>query len=218
MFSSMIDEEKVRIVNSIHKMEPERRANLKGMTSNLCVSSPSHYLKDIFMLKYKQQKEAMKEFIENTEAASISMDHTFKLSKCVTIPFSKGHSYSKACAALLIILNEKGDVISFKLTVDESLKDESVSQMFLKVKEISPHISLVMVDNCCHVRNIIQEVFDEADVKLDLFHGFSRVTRTLAKKNIPRREKNLFKSQFKDCFRQKDDLGNSRLKPTCSSD
>ena len=216
---STIDDEKWRLVNNICTVEETKREKLREFDSFPCFSSPSQkFITDLFMLKFNVEKDSMIRFIKSTTAHSIALDHTFKLSRFVIVPSSMGHNFSKAFAAALFILNEKGEVISFKPTVTESLKDETVIEMLHEIKQVSPEISLVMVDNCCHSRNTIKEVFENAEVKLDIWHGGERARRTVLKKNVSRANRLKFNKELSNCFKCKSDRGGKRLKETPSAE
>ena len=130
VFAAMCDEEKINTVQTLTSLESEKRKLLLLMDSFSCYKMPSHrYIKDIFMLRYSIMKIPMLNALRSTIASSISLDHTFKLSKYITIQSSKGHNFEKAYSALLIVLNEKGDVVDFRLTVGQSFKDDSVNEI-----------------------------------------------------------------------------------------
>ena len=62
----------------------------------------------------------------------------------VKIQSAKGQNYQKAFGALLLVVNEKGDVVDFIATAGQSLKDDSVQEMLHSIKDKSPDISLIM--------------------------------------------------------------------------
>ena len=84
----------------------------------------------------------------------------------MTIQSSQGHHFSKAYSALLIVMNEKGEVVAFIPTVGESMKEEAVTKVLKEIKNESPDINLIMTDNCCHIEQILKEIFPQAKIKL----------------------------------------------------
>ena len=172
----MLNDQKLSTAHTISSSDEGKQNVLQRIEHASCYDAPSaHYITEIFMLKYNREKESMIKIINGTEAQSLTLDHTFKFSKYVTIQSSTGHHFSKAFSALLIVLNEKSEVVSFKPTVGESMKDDSVTDMLLGIKAVSPNIDLIMTDNCCHIRQILNEVYPEATIKLDLWHAFNQV-------------------------------------------
>ena len=85
------------------------------------------------------------------------------------------------------MLNEKGDVVDFRLTVGQSLKDDSVNEMLYDLKKVSANINLIMTDNCCQCRQLLQEIFDDKEVKLDLWHGVNRLNTYSSEKECRKR-------------------------------
>ena len=215
VFAGMCDEEKINTAISLTTTESEQRKLLRDMDSNPCFRTPSHqYIRDIFMLRFSLTKMPMLNALRSTAASSLSLDHTFRISKYVKIQSSKGHNFQKAYSALLLVLNEKGDVVDFRLTEGQSLKDDSVTDMLMNLKSVSPSIEIIMTDNCCQCRHILQNIFEDADIKLDLWHGLNRVSRTLLKKNISKKQRFQFNRRLRNCFRQEDDHGKTRYKET----
>ena len=137
------------------------------------------------MLKFNSCKKAMIRALKTaTNATMISLDHTFRFSKFVTIQSSKGHNFKKAFSALLLVVNENGEVVDFMPTADQSLKTPSVTEMLHNINDRCPNINLVMADNCCQSRSCLVDVFENSIVKLDLWHALNRVRRTLLRKNV----------------------------------
>ena len=169
------------------------------------------------MQRFAILKTPMQEAIRSTKANAISLDHTFRFSKYVQNQTSWGQNYEKASTALLLVLNENGYVVDYRLTAGQSLKEKCVSDMLHDLKQSSPDISLVMTDNCCQSRQIICDVFDEADIKLDLFHGINRVIRSIPKKEVGKKTRFPFNKRLTNCFRQKDDHGGDRMKDTATA-
>ena len=217
-FQCMINDRKLHIAHTLSLSDDEKRNILKRIDQSPCFEAPSkHYITDIYMQKYNLEKESMIEIINSTEANSLSLDHTFKFSKFVTIQSSRGHHYSKAFSALLIVMNENGEIVSFKPTVGESMKDEAVTKMLEDIKIISPNINIKMTDNCCHIKQILNDIFPGAKVKLDLWHAMSRVQKSL-KKTLKKCDRFRFNKQLSNCFRQSDDQGKKRLRETSSEE
>ena len=73
-------------------------------------------------------------------------------------------------------------------------------------------IKTVYVDNCCHWRNKIQEVFGaDVIVSLDIFHAVQQITRKLPKKHPFH---SVCVQELKLVFRSPGDYGLARTKPT----
>lgn len=118
----------------------------------------------------------------NSDANSISCDHTFKVS--MNIGQYRAGKWEKIYDALFIVMNEHSEVISWQLT--QSTKFVDITPMFMELNERLAHkIDFVMLDNCCQFRSKIMEIFgNDTKVFLDLFHAISRVTRHIPKKHL----------------------------------
>ena len=93
-FQCMINDRKLHIAHTLSLSDDEKRNILKRIDQSPCFEAPSkHYITDIYMQKYNLEKESMIEIINSTEANSLSLDHTFKFSKFVTIQSSWGHHH-----------------------------------------------------------------------------------------------------------------------------
>ena len=218
VFSGMIDEEKSSTARTLASSELEQRDLLRQMESSPCFKSPSlRYIRDVFMQRFAILKKPMLKALRSTKANCLSLDHTFRISKFIQVQTSKGQNYEKATCALLLALNEKGDVVDFRLTKTESLKEDSVLDMLHDLKQVSPNIKLIMTDNCCHSRQILNDIFEEADIKLDLFHGLNRVIRSIPKKEVSKKIRFPFNKKLSHCTCQEDDHGSERLKETATA-
>lgn len=73
---------------------------------------------------------------------------------------------------------------------------------------------MIIVDDCCHVKNLYEQVFSgDVCLKLDIFHACSRVISTLSKTET---FFNTFSKEFSVIFREDGDLGEERLENTPS--
>ena len=77
-------------------------------------------------------------------------------------------------------MNEKGHVVTWQLTKGTSFSE--IETLLSDLKERSPILKTIYIDDCCKLRQKLTSVFGEGiSVKLDLFHATQRVTRTLRK-------------------------------------
>ena len=110
--------------------------------------------------------------------------------------------------AVLIVMNEFGQVIAWLFTKSTSV-DEGRALLEGIRGRLKPSDSplLILADNCCLIRNKLEEIFGNVVVKLDLFHAVQRITRRMSKKHP-------FYSQctsdIKLLFRHPTDLGKNR--------
>lgn len=77
---------------------------------------------------------------------------------------------------LFIVLNERHEVISWRLTRTTGF--EEIRSLLVELKEqIGNTLDAVIVDDCCKVRTLYRSVFPDVEVKLDLFHAIQRDKR-----------------------------------------
>ena len=110
----------------------------------------------------------------------ISCDHTFKISKYIGARRSSDDKFVKQFENLFIVLNERHEVISWRLTRTTGF--EEIRSLLVELKEqIGNTLDTVIVDDCCKVRTLYRSVFPDVEVKLDLFHAIQRVIKKIPK-------------------------------------
>ena len=163
--------------------------------SLLCFPIPSNdILSKCFLVHFQQCKSVYEASMASLTAKHlISFDHTFKVASNI------GYGRFDGCwvtqyGSVFFVLNEAGQVLTWQLTSSTSLDEvrpvlESLAQQFKKQGVTIPS---VLVDNCCHVRRKIKNMFGgEVHVCLDLFHASQRICRKLSR----------FHPLYHDCVR-----------------
>jgi len=141
---------------------------------------------------------------------SISFDHTFKIASNIGY-IREDKRWINEYDSVLLIMNNKGKVVSWQLTKGTSMLqvDKLFADLAQRAKDT---LETVYVDDCCKLRNKIQETFGKnVSVKLDLFHAIQRITKTFSKKHPS------FYSCIQDLrlvFRMKGDSEEKRLSST----
>ena len=146
----------------------------------------------------------------------LSIDHTFKVATNIGYVRSDG-KWTTLFDGLLLVMNEKGQVISWQFTNSTAFDNvaDLLSQLARRFQNANKSINIISVDNCCQWRKKLQNVFgDNVRVVLDLFHAVQRISR-----KIPKRHP-YYHSCIQDlrlAFRQKGDYGLKRTLDTPSS-
>ena len=73
------------------------------------------------------------------------------------------------------VVDSIGIVLGFSLVRSESYED-GLSQKLLKHINRNNTVTLIAVDNCCHVRSKLVSILGQVRVVLDVFHALQRVT------------------------------------------
>ena len=86
---------------------------------------------------------------------------------------------------LFICLNERGEVVAWKLTKSTSFNEieDLLIQLKRRLSFSGNSLKLVCVDDCCHVSSKYSNIFPNVSVKLDLFHACQRITRTFSRQS-----------------------------------
>ncbi|KAK7000737.1 hypothetical protein R3P38DRAFT_3218571 [Favolaschia claudopus] len=116
-------------------------------------------------------------YLRTLKAICINLDHTFKVAKKATVVDSSNERSKLMKGGVLSVLNEVNQIISWRFCQSESTKEivellEGLKNRFALLGVDDPE--MVTVDNCCHVRSGILEVFPQIKVLLDVHHFMMR--------------------------------------------
>lgn len=177
-----------------------------------CTAPSVNTIIDILVIFYNHYKELFSKHFGEIGFSSLSLDHTFKVATNIGYMNSE-KKWIKQYDSILIVLNEKGEAKKFKLTKGTSL--EKYKYVFKDLSEENSNPLFIFVDNCCNVRLILNSVFPNSKVKLDLFHAVQRLTKHVSKKHPFYFE---FVKEVGLIFRFSDDFGPIRTKQTPQPD
>ena len=114
---------------------------------------------------------------------------------------------------LYVGLNENGEVVMWRLTTSTSC--DEIDDLVLDFKErltiSGDTLEMIVVDDCCHVKNFYHRFFPHVSVKLDIFHAVQRIIKTLRKGTV---ESHKFSKEVGLVFRKDGDVGEDRVFPT----
>lgn len=146
-------------------------------------------------------------------AISLSLDHTFRISKNVGFKRSSDGKWITQYKCVFIVLNEKGQVMRWKFTPGEAF--EHIKPLLVEIRESLANktctLSHIIVDNCCKLRSCLQDVFGPTPIKLDVFHAIQRVTKTMHR--LKSRNPHCIE-ELRYIFRQCGDSGKERKSDT----
>ena len=145
--------------------------------------------------------------------SSLSGDHTFKISRNIGFVREKDYKFVTQFHQLFICLNERGEVVAWKLNWVEVLQwnwrlsypTQEKAVFFWKL------INASLRGWRCPVSSKYSNIVPNISVKLDLFHACQRITRTFSRQNALHKE---VSNSFVQIFRDDDDQGEKRLKST----
>lgn len=141
-------------------------------------------IQTIFLETFERRKLMFEAHMDSLTASSISMDHTFKVSKNIGAMRSSDNAWVQQFSALFIVLNENGLVLTWAFTEKENFEEISplLTSLRDRLCEKSIALSHACIDNCCKWAQLLGGVFGPGlEVKLDIFHALQRITRTISK-------------------------------------
>ena len=181
--------------------------------ANELYSFPSNYkLTDICLPEFQRKQSIYENKLTKCAQGTtvISRDHTVKISKFLGASRGCDKTFVKQFQNLFIVLNDRREVISWRLTRTTAF--EEIKDLLEHIRDLigKPGVTL-SINDCCKVRALYQSVFLGVKVKLDLFHGVQRVTRSIPKGTEFAKR---FSKEFGQIFRSNGDLGDRRTLPT----
>lgn len=200
----------------IHGKMSSQSLNIDDFWSSSVSKSPSNdVLAKCFLAGFLQyEQHYMREMMCIPIGESISFDHTFKVAANIGY-LREDSQWIPEYGGLFIVLNEKGQVLTWQLTNGTSFAN--IKTLLQDLAERAQHpIKTVYVDEFCKLRGKITTVFGpNVSVKLDLFHAVQRITKTLSRKHALA---NQCIQELRLVFRCDGDSGVNRLSATPSPD
>lgn len=117
-----------------------------------------------------------------TATKGLSCDHTFIVS--ANIGFWVDKRWVKLYDTLFIVLNDEGNVLSWKLCKGTTFSSiENVLQLIKdRLDNQGQKPTIFFIDNCCSWREKILKIIPDMSIKLDPFHAIQRVIKKIPKK------------------------------------
>lgn len=169
------------------------------------------FLIDCWLAYFKTFEKKIEERMQRLTAASLSVDHTFKVAYNIAV--KDNNKMVKQYGAMFIVLNQHGQVLTWALAKTAGLSEmEPVLRAFLQRPGQRSLSSPVFIsDRCCQDAKILQSL-GIVKILLDLFHAIRRICCCIAKKTSA--DKGPMLQEMKEIFRRPDDTGDTRKKPT----
>ena len=150
-------------------------------------------------------------------AKVLSCDHTFKTSKHVGVTREDDGKFVCQFQNVFLGLNENGEVLTWRFTKSTAYSeiDDLIKELKTRFDREGVPLEMIIVDDCCHVRNLYERIFPGVKIRLDLFHACSRIVQTISKKDSYGKQ---FSSELSLILRRNGDLGTERTTSTPGSD
>ena len=111
-----------------------------------------------------------------------SFDCTFKISKHVGVTRKDDGKFIRQFENVFLALNENGEVMTWAFTKSTSFS-EILKDLKCRLDEAGITLEVILVDDCCHVRQFYEQIFPGVKVRLHLFHACLRMVQTIPKEN-----------------------------------
>ena len=111
----------------------------------------------------------------SADAGWICCDHTFDITSSIGYERTEDRKWIRQYDSLFCVMNERGQIMTWQLTQSQGFEHIRLllQQLFRRLSSQGKSVKEFYVDNCCHWRRKLQEVFgSELAVKLDIFHAF----------------------------------------------
>ena len=113
-------------------------------------------------------------------------------------------------------------VTAWQLT--KGTKFEATRELLIRLKERmdkkEKKVDLFCIDNCCQWRNLLNKIFPDTQIKLDVFHALQRVVSKIPKRKGTSMQQRFLRNQLlkslRLILREPSDSGDRRLKETPS--
>lgn len=137
-------------------------------------------LMDLFLARFQLNEIRYQSDMHKHTGKVLSCDHTFKTSKHIGITREDGkfvHQFEN----VFLGVNENGEVVTWRFTKSTSATEikDLLEQYRERLVKAGVTLEMVLVDDCCHVRSLYENVFPGVKIGLDIFHACSRVVQTL---------------------------------------
>ena len=108
-------------------------------------------------------------------AKVLSCDHTFKTSKHVGVTREDDGKFVCQFQNVFLGLNENGEVLTWRFTKSTAYSeiDDLIKELKTRFDREGVPLEMMILDDCCHVRNIYERIFSGVKIRLDLFHASS---------------------------------------------
>ena len=184
-----------------------------GCENSILCSYPSNdNLMNLFLLQFERNKERYESNMLRHTGKILSCDHTFKTSKHIGVTRDDG-KFVRQFQNVFLGVNENGEVLTWRFTKSTSSTEivDALNELKDRLSEAGNTLDLIVVDDCCHVRNLYEQIFPGVRIRLDLFHACMRIIQTISKGEDFSKQ---FSNEFSLIFRRNGDLGEERTMDT----
>ena len=167
---------------------------------------------ELFLSQFQLTKALYENNMCKQVGKVLSCGHTFKTRKHVGVTRQDDGKFVRQFENVFLTLNENGEVMAWRFT-----KFTSFSEIYDLLKDLKCRhnnagvtLEMVLVDDCCHVKNLYEQIFPGLKIRLDLFHACMTIVQTIPKGSSFCTK---FSNELSLIFRQDGDLGDEEKCP-----
>lgn len=209
-------EDALRIHRRIISQDEQETDHDEFWDTELAKSPSNNILSKSFLAGFLKEEDLyLREITSIDITNTISFDHTFKVAANIGF-LREDNVWVPQYDSLFMVMNSKGQVITWQLTKGTSFVqiEPLLSDLHHRANQQKQQLQMVYIDDCCKLRNKIQSVFGtDVSVKLDVFHAVQRITKTLPKRHVLRKQ---CIQNLRQVFRKDGDSAEKRISHTPS--
>lgn len=103
---------------------------------------------------------------------------TFKTSKHVGVTRKDDGKFVRQFENVFLALNENGEVMAWRFTKSTSFSEinDLLKDLKCRLDKTGVTLEMVLVDDCCHVKNLYEQIFPGAKICLDVSYVHENCT------------------------------------------
>ena len=140
-----------------------------------CAYPGNDKLMDLFLEQFQITKDLYESDMKKRVAKVLSCDHTFKTSKHVGVTREDDGKFVCRFQNVFPGSNKNGEVSTWRFTKETACSeiDNLIKGLKTRFNREGVPLEIIIMDDCCHVRNLNERIFLGVKLRLNLFHAWS---------------------------------------------
>ena len=149
--------------------------NLNFYNDKFCAYPGNDKLMDLLLEQYQITKDLYESDMNKRVAKILSCDHTFKTSKHVGVTREDDGKFVCRFQNVFPGSNKNGEVSTWRFTKETACSeiDNLIKELKTRFNREGVPLEIIVMDDCCHVRNLNERIFPGVKLRLNLFHAWS---------------------------------------------
>ena len=139
----------------------------------------------IFLEHFETIKNTYSTQMQGLTGRVLSLDHTFKVSKHISIE-RNDNVFVKQFENCLFVMNACGKILTWRLTKSPAF--DEIKDLLVDLKQrhddVGVGIEVILLDDCCKMWRLYESAFGtNTHIKLDVFHACQHIIQTIDNKD-----------------------------------